>query len=164
MSMEERMRPTRSGLFSIELLIATGVFSLCAAICVGLFVRSEVISQRSADLNRAVTEARNMAECFKAAGGDLRRTAELTGTVLESENRLTALYDQDWQPVAGDCGTGIESLFLLELTRQEADGFASAELRVTGPVKAESLLVSDVLAQEGEALVSWNIAALEVRQ
>ena len=37
MSME-RIKPTRSGLFAIELLIAVGVFSLCAAICVGLFL------------------------------------------------------------------------------------------------------------------------------
>ena len=75
----ERIKPTRSGLFAIELLIAVGVFSLCAAICVGLFVRSEVMSQDSADLNRAVTEARSAAECFKAVGGDLEKTAELTG-------------------------------------------------------------------------------------
>ena len=40
MSMRERIKPTRSGLFAIELLISIGVFSLCAAICVGLFVRS----------------------------------------------------------------------------------------------------------------------------
>ena len=53
--MEERIRPTKSGLFAIELLIAVGVFSLCAAICVGLFVRSEVMSQESADLTRAGT-------------------------------------------------------------------------------------------------------------
>lgn len=78
MSME-RIKPTRSGLFAIELLIAVGVFSLCAAICVGLFVRSEVMSQDSADLNRAVAEARSAAECFKAVGGDLEKTAELTG-------------------------------------------------------------------------------------
>ena len=82
----ERIKPTRSGLFAIELLIAVGVFSLCAAICVGLFVRSEVMSQDSADLNRAVTEARSAAECFKAVGGDLEKTAELTGGSLEDGN------------------------------------------------------------------------------
>ena len=67
--MDERIKPTKSGLFAIELLIAVGVFSLCAAICVGLFVRSEIISQDSADLNQAVTAARSASECFKAAVG-----------------------------------------------------------------------------------------------
>ena len=77
--MAERIKPTRSGLFAIELLIAVGVFSLCAAICVGLFVRSEVMSQESADLTRAVSEARSVAECFKAAGGDLERRRSSPG-------------------------------------------------------------------------------------
>ena len=80
--MDERIKPTKSGLFAIELLIAVGVFSLCAAICVGLFVRSEIISQDSADLNQAVTAARSASECFKAAGGDLQRTAELTDRLI----------------------------------------------------------------------------------
>ena len=54
--MAERIKPTRSGLFAIELLIAVGVFSLCAAICVGLFVRSEVMSQESADTGGQIVE------------------------------------------------------------------------------------------------------------
>ena len=89
----ERVKPTRSGLFAIELLIAVGVFSLCAAICVGLFVRSEVMSQDSADLNRAVSEARSAAECFKAAGGDLERTAQLTGGQMMGDT-VCVSYDE----------------------------------------------------------------------
>ena len=54
MNMDERIRPTRSGLFSIELMIAVGVFVFCSAICIGLFVRSEHISRDSADLVQAV--------------------------------------------------------------------------------------------------------------
>ena len=92
MSME-RIKPTRSGLFAIELLIAVGVFSLCAAICVDLFVRSEVMSQDSADLNRAVTEARSAAECFKAVGGDLEKTAELTGGKSKPLDKVGAVYN-----------------------------------------------------------------------
>ena len=62
---EERIRPTRSGLFMIELLIAVGVFTLCAAVCVGLFVRSEVMRRSDAH-----------------DGGGAKR-----GRVLESERR-----------------------------------------------------------------------------
>ena len=76
---EERIRPTRSGLFMIELLIAVGVFTLCAAVCVGLFVRSEVMSRESDDLTRMTTEARNVVECWKAAGGDFEQAAQLCG-------------------------------------------------------------------------------------
>ncbi len=154
----ERIKPTRSGLFAIELLIAVGVFSLCAAICVGLFVRSEVMSQNSADLNRAVTEARSAAECFKAVGGDLEKTAELTGGSLE-DGKLRLYYDQDWQKVGG-CGTGVEMLFLLELIPETGADFAAARLEISGPVAAGDL-TADALP-EGKRVLSWNIAALEV--
>ena len=154
----ERIKPTRSGLFAIELLIAVGVFSLCAAICVGLFVRSEIMSQDSADLNRAVTEARSAAECFKAVGGDLEKTAELTGGSLE-DGKLRLYYDQDWQKVGG-CGTGVEMLFLLELIPETGADFAAARLEISGPVAAGDL-TADALP-EGKRVLSWNIAALEV--
>ena len=141
--MEERVRPTRSGLFTIELLVAVGVFTLCAAICVGLFVRSEVISRDSADLNRAVTEAQRVAECFKAAGGNLSRTAELCGCAAQ-ETVLTILYDEDWQRL----DTQADQVFRLDLKTVKSDGFASAELSVAR-------------AGETELILSWPIAALE---
>ena len=150
--MEERIKPTRSGLFAIELLIAVGVFSLCAAVCVGLFVRSEIISQDSADLNQAVTAARSAAECFKAAGGDLRRTAELTGGEV-LEGTLFLEFDQDWQKLpAGQAGT-----FELTMTLQTAESgaYSSALLEVKRYTRSETESV-------GESLLLWNIAALEV--
>ena len=135
MSME-RIKPTRSGLFAIELLIAVGVFSLCAAICVGLFVRSEVMSQDSADLNRAVAEARSAAECFKAVGGDLEKTAELTGgEVLDGD----ALF--------------IEFGGFLDYTRALLE--VKRYTRAGGETTGESLLLWDIAAL-------WDIEALEV--
>ena len=154
--MEERIKPTRSGLFAIELLIAVGIFSLCAAICVGLFVRSEVMSQDSADLNRAVSEARSAAECFKAAGGDLRKTAELTGGGVPDGNMLCVEYDENWQKLSA-VGQGA---FALTIVRDlppagGRPGCAGAQLEVkrctggNGEAAEESLLL-------------WDIAALEV--
>ena len=148
--MDERIKPTKSGLFAIELLIAVGVFSLCAAICVGLFVRSEIISQDSADLNQAVTAARSASECFKAAGGDLQRTAELTGG--EVSNGVLE-FDGDWQKLpAGEPGT-----FELTMTLQtaESDSYSSALLDVKRWTRSETETV-------GESFLVWEVAALEV--
>ena len=131
--MRERIKPTRSGLFAIELLISVGIFTLCAAVCVGLFVRSELMSRDSAELNRAVTEARSAAECFKAAGGDLEETARLTGGEV-SGNTLLLRYDEG---------------FALTLQAAPGDGYTSAVL------SARRL-------DTGEALLVWDIAALEV--
>lgn len=44
------VRSSRSGLLVIELVIAVGVFALCAAICVGLFVQADSVSRDSAAL------------------------------------------------------------------------------------------------------------------
>ncbi len=165
MNMRERIKPTRSGLFAIELLIAVGVFSLCAAICVGLFVRSEVISQESDDLNRAVNAARSAAECFKAAGGDLDRTAELTGGVVK-DGKLQVVYDGRWQLV-GDCGTEVDTVFLLEIENFDFsvisgpnDNYARASLRIVGPLGSEALMKENLSGPE--AILTWSVAALEV--
>lgn len=150
MSME-RIKPTRSGLFAIELLIAVGVFSLCAAICVGLFVRSEVMSQDSADLNRAVAEARSAAECFKAVGGDLEKTAELTGGQIIGDTTLFISYDQSWHKL----DAGAESAFDITLTLRPEGGYTGASLSVQRYDQTEK-------ETTGTTILFWEIAALEV--
>ena len=149
MSME-RIKPTRAGLFAIELLIAVGVFSLCAAICVGLFVRSEIMSRDSTDLNRAVAEARSAAECFKAAGGDMDKTAELTGGQVIG-NTVCISYGQNWEKL----GAGGESAFDIALTFQPEDGYTAASLSVQRYDRGGAETI-------GTTILFWNIAALEV--
>ena len=149
--MRERIKPTRSGLFAIELLISVGVFSLCAAICVGLFVRSEVLSQDSANLNRAVTEARSAAECFKAAGGDMEKTALLTGGEFTDEGALLLKYDANWNKL-GPEGAGTFELTLLSTPE---DGYVSASLSV----KRYDVRNGEAV---GESILDWDVAALEV--
>ena len=142
---QERVKPTRSGLFAIELLISVGIFSLCAAICVGLFVRAEVISRDSADLNRAVTEARGAAECFKAAGGDLEETARLTGGRLVDRDVLFLEYDADWNRP----DSGAESTYVLMLLTSRGDGYVSASLSVRWTDTNEHILDWDIAVLEG---------------
>ena len=90
--------------------------------------------------------------------------AELTGGALTEDGRLALVFDGSWQPL-GTCGTGVETLFLLELTPREAAGCAAARLRVTEALDAGSLAQADILAQAAEAgsLLDWDVAALEVR-
>ncbi len=152
--MQERIKPTRSGLFAIELLIAVGVFSLCAAICVGLFVRAEIMSRDSADLNRAVSEARSAADCFKAAGGDLRKTAELTGGDIVQEAALFVEFDENWQKLpAGEQGTFELTIAPDLLLAGEAPGYTGALLEVRRYTRAEG-------ETTGESILMWSIAAL----
>ena len=137
--MKERIRPTRSGLFAIELLIAVGVFALCAAICVGLFVRAEVISQESEETTRMIAEARSVVECWKAAGGDFARTAQLCGGI-GGESAVTVLYDADWNPLPGLLGDTPDEMYRVNLAGQNKDGYVSADLWVVKRGEAAELL------------------------
>lgn len=150
--MNERVRPTKTGLFMTELLICVGVFSLCAAVCVGLFVKSEVISQNSADLTRAVAEARNAAECFKAAGGDLERTAALTGGEAAAEDALFLEFDKNWEKLP----PGTRGAFELAILTVPGEGSANASLSVKRWTENEN-------GAAGENILLWTISALEVR-
>ena len=143
--MGERIRPSRSGLIAIEVTVAVGVFALCAAIAIGLLVRAEILSRDSAELTQAVSQARNAAECYKSAGGDMKKTARLLGGEA-GEDGVRLCYDSDWtlQPAAE---TAAHVLELIPLDPPEADGLREAELTVTGG--------------EGEALLTWTVAAWE---
>ena len=83
-----------------------------------------------------------MSECYKAAGGDLPRTASTCGGELE-QDRLVINYDELWTPVDSDAD--ISPVYRLELV-------PSGELsRATVSVMSDS-----------ETLVSWDVAALGV--
>ncbi|MBR1660132.1 MAG: hypothetical protein IJ705_07430 [Oscillospiraceae bacterium] len=143
---EKRIRPTRSGLLAIELLIAVGVFTLCAAICVGLFVRSEVESADSADLMRAVNEARSVAECFKAAGGDFERTAQLCGGTA-GPSAVTVVFDADWNLLSPRSSDMSEETYRINLAGHNENGYVRGELWV-------------IKRDEPAELLTWDVAAL----
>lgn len=69
----------KTGLFLMELIIAILFFSLAAAICIQLFVKSHMISEHSIALNHSILLAQNTAEIFYAADGDLTAMAFLLG-------------------------------------------------------------------------------------
>ena len=88
-----------AGLLLTELLIAVMFFSLTSAICLRLFVSAYESSETSAELSRAIIEAQNMAETFKASDGDLARTAEILGAErldIETDS-LWLCFNSDWE-------------------------------------------------------------------
>lgn len=142
--MREHIRLSRSSLFAIELLSAAGMFALCAAICIGLFVRAEVISASGAELNRAVEEARSAAECWKAARGDLAATAALCAAT-PGQDALRLYFDKDW----------------IRCSAETPDGFC---VTLLPQPPGDGVRLADVTAHESdkpdEVLLSWRVAAL----
>jgi len=140
MSVEkEHIRPTATGLFMTELLIAVGIFSLCAAVCLGLFAKAEVISQDCADQDRAVEAAKSVAAVFRFCGWR-EELSELSGA-SEKDSVMTIFYDENWQPSSG------EAMYTLTLTPVPEKPCPEAELRVT--------------RRGGTELLCWRVAALE---
>jgi len=122
-----------------ELLMAVGIFALCAAVCLGLFAKAETVSQDCADQDRAVEAARSAAAAFRLCGWQ-KELAEVSGG-SEENGVVTIPYDGDWQPTEG------EAAYSLTLTPVPEKPCPEAELRVT--------------RNDGTELLCWRVAALE---
>lgn len=83
----------KTGLFLMELIIAILFFSLAATICIQLFVKSHMISERSIALNHSILLAQNTAEIFYATNGDPEKMASLLG--CEESSGTAAIADSD---------------------------------------------------------------------
>lgn len=83
----------KAGLFLMELIIAILFFSLAATICIQLFVKSHMISERSIALNHSILLAQNTAEIFYATNGDPEKMASLLG--CGESSGTAAIADSD---------------------------------------------------------------------
>lgn len=87
----------------MEQLIMVLVFALAAALCIQAFAASNRISQKAADMDRAVQLAQSAAEIMKNRGGDI---AQAQSAAMErmggqiSENVWYVLYDRDWNEIS----------------------------------------------------------------
>ncbi|MCR5501603.1 MAG: hypothetical protein K6F53_01190 [Lachnospiraceae bacterium] len=92
---------SKASLFLMELIMSILFFSLSAAVCVQLFVRSHTLSRDSLQLNYAVIASESMAETFYAADGDL---AALKATLPDSyyneaRHTVNIYYDSSFRPI-----------------------------------------------------------------
>ena len=83
----------KTGLLLMELIIAILFFSLAATICIQLFVKSHMISERSIALNHSILLAQNTAEIFYATNGDPEKMASLLG--CGESSGTAAIADSD---------------------------------------------------------------------
>lgn len=91
-------RKSGNALILLEIWIAILVFSIAATACVQVFIRANAYSEQGKDLSHAVIAAQNIAECYKANGGNIDRTAESFRTKA-SGHRFGLYYDANWDIV-----------------------------------------------------------------
>lgn len=104
-------RGSGSGPFLMEMILVTGFFIICAALCVTVFARADSMSRRARDINQAVLAAETLAEEIKA--GETERLGD--GLPLADRDyykRLTAWWDS---------GDGEESRARAEQIQRAAD-------------------------------------------
>ena len=120
---------SKSGLFLIELIIAIVFFALASAVCVQLFVRAHLISKQSSETTTAIIEARNAAECFRAAGGSEEKFQALldasSGTGDPSDP-YSVYFGPNWQKISERS----EAVYMLSVDVVQNEGLHTANIKV----------------------------------
>ncbi len=129
------MKQSKASLFLMELIICILFFSLAAAVCVQLFVRSHNLSKRTVDQSQAVIIAENLAECFYSSEGDTLKLLDyypMADTSRHGEYNLnhpviTLYFDQAWQPIS----EADRAYYLAELLVMDPGEFTNADSEMT---------------------------------
>lgn len=87
---------SKAPLVMMEQMVMLLVFALAAALCLQAFVKSDELSQRGENRDRAVTLCQNAAETIRATGGDFSRAAKLLEATQSEGDSLTVAYQEDW--------------------------------------------------------------------
>lgn len=91
---------SKAPLAMMEQMVMLLVFALAAALCLQAFVKSDQISKRGEDRDRAAVLCQNAAEAIRHNGGDLAAAAEQLGFVYgayaQEEPAFSVHYSEDW--------------------------------------------------------------------
>ena len=87
------MKHSKASLFLMEMILVLLFFSLASCICVQLFVKSNLLSNKTKELTCAVGLAQNAAEAFYGTDGDIQQMASLfPGSIASSEDASLTIY------------------------------------------------------------------------
>ena len=136
-----RNNSSKTSLFLMELIIAILFFSLASAVCIQLFVRSHIISNKSVELNYGVLWAQNTAELFYGCNGNAEQMAALliNSDVQNNGNKqvLTLYFDEDFHSLSSD--------------QQLKDSSDTAVYRLTADILKDSgLMICNIIVENLE--------------
>ena len=141
---------SKSPLALMEQVIMVLVFALAAALCLRVFAFADRMSERNADIDRAVTICQNAAETLKMQGGDVAHAqsgaAELLGGSVE-QGVWYILYDERWSEVT-DLSEAAYALYVQGVPT-EVDGLYRADVRVDTCEENTETLFSIPVAWQG---------------
>ncbi|WP_066644422.1 hypothetical protein [Christensenella timonensis] len=117
------MQQSKSKLFLIELIIMILFFAVASAVCMNIFARAKLASQKSTETTMAALLCQQAAEAFKATDGNEGRMMELLDAT-EENGRLVVGYDEAFAPVAGGQGAA----YRMEIGFSGAGGVREADI------------------------------------
>lgn len=104
---------SKAPLVLMEQMVMLAVFALAAAICLQAFVKSDQISRRGGDRDRAVLLCQSAAEVVRACGGNFNEAAELLDLEFGQGSTMYRYYDESWEPLPPAEGSGAQWAFCL---------------------------------------------------
>lgn len=92
---------SKTGLFLMELMMAILFFCLAAAVCVQMFIKGHILSDRSVSLNHAVVYCESMAETFYSCDGNLQEMKDFLEGTTTIEDRIINWIPDDSFKITG---------------------------------------------------------------
>ena len=144
---------SRAPLILMEQMVMLLVFALAAALCMQAFVKSDQMSQRSQDRDRALTQVQAVAETVRHCRGDMALAAELLELPYPyspEEPTLWVHYDENWNCVGVGPGCGMDVAYSLAARPVDAgaDGLGKARIEAVSAADETVIFALDVAWQE----------------
>lgn len=140
---------SKAPLVLMEQLIMLLVFALTAALCLQAFVKSDHISRRSEDIDRAATAAQSAAETIRGIGGDqaLSQAAAILEEASYFQGILHQSFDEKGKPSREE--KDIAYVLTAEDKTGSTPGLYEAQIRVCAADNGE-ILFEIPIAWQGE--------------
>lgn len=117
---------SKSSLFLMELVIAIMFFSVCAALCMQLFVKAHTLGIKTKELNHAVAISQGFAEVMRGTDGSLEAMLEYYPTaVSDNDTFFEVYYDKDFSPCEYT-----DAVYVGDVTLQPNGAIQNIDIRV----------------------------------
>ena len=113
---------SKSGLFLMELIVATLVLAVTSIICIRIFLSAKMLSNKSTVLTNAVIETRNTAELITGAGGKLDKVCKFY-SVEENNGSVEIYFNKEFNLCKKD-----EGIYLIKINSEYDKNFVVSDI------------------------------------
>lgn len=122
---------SKTGLFLIELIISIFFFIIIAVICIQLFVKAQILSDNTINLNHSVMWLENISEMFIANNGDYEKLLTLCSDMNSDDpNNISIYFDDNWEMINNKASASFKLITTNEITSCESGHFSKLNIQV----------------------------------